>query len=681
MKIRILAAALGAVATGAFGADERTADNQIETVVVTAVRMQKPLVVETDPHIPRQPLPAHDGAEYLKTIPGFNVIRKGGTDGDPLFRGMAASRVNILMDGEALLGGCGMRMDPPTAYVFPEAYDRITVIKGPQTVLHGPGNAAATVLFERDTKPLARAGWEAQASATGAAFGRDDEVLRVRGGSPRVYAELSGTHAESDDYEDGNGDRVHSEYERHSVNAAIGWTPGADTLLELSGALSDGEAAYADRSMDGAEFERENLGLRYRKTDVSEHLLAVEAQAFYNYIDHVMDNYSLRDFAPSMMMPFPSAMNPDRETTGARIAVELALGERTRATLGLDQQANQHAGRSTMNQTMMPYEDMDRVDDARFAQIGLFAEATHHLDADSRLIAGLRVDDWEAKDQRDTIRLGMMGMQMTNPTAGERRGDTLESGFARWEHDLASGPTVYAGVGHVERFPDYWELFSDKESTTTISAFDTRPEKNTQLDTGLVWNAGAVSVSASLFWNDIEDYILIESKVPKGMRSTVVTRNVDATTLGGELGVGWAITPQWTLDATLAYTRGENDTDGGALAQQPPLEGRLGLSWARGPWSLGGLLRVVDDQDRVAINQGNVVGQDLGETDGFTVLSLNGGWKIDARWQLTAGVDNLLDETYAEHLSRGGAMLAGYTQTDRVNEPGRLAWMRLAFSL
>jgi outer membrane receptor protein involved in Fe transport len=145
---------------GTASASEAPAN--VEEMVVTGVRTDAPLNVSTNPKAPRQPVPAHDGADYLKTIPGFNVIRKGGTDGDPMFRGMAASRVNILLDGESLLGGCGMRMDPPTAYVFPEAYDRITVIKGPQSVTHGPGNSAATVMFERDSKRLEEAGWKGQ---------------------------------------------------------------------------------------------------------------------------------------------------------------------------------------------------------------------------------------------------------------------------------------------------------------------------------------------------------------------------------------------------------------------------------------------------------------------------------------------------------------------------------------
>jgi iron complex outermembrane recepter protein len=75
------------------------------------------------------------------------------------------------------------------------------------------------------------------------------------------------------------------------------------------------------------------------------------------------------------------------------------------------------------------------------------------------------------------------------------------------------------------------------------------------------------------------------------------------------------------------------------------------------------------------------VGQGLRETDAFTVLPLTGGWKIDERWQLTAGVDTLPDETCAGHLSGGGAKLAGSTHTARVNEARRLAWLRIACEL
>ena len=44
-------------------------------------------------------------------------------------------------------------------------------------------------------------------------------------------------------------------------------------------------------------------------------------------------------------------------------------------------------------------------------------------------------------------------------------------------------------VGHVERFPDYWEITAGSEATTSLSAFDTRAEKTTQLDAGFIYRS------------------------------------------------------------------------------------------------------------------------------------------------------------------------------------------------
>ena len=650
----------------------------LDEIVVTASRMHAPLLVLTDPKAPRQPLPAHDGADYLKTIPGFAVIRKGGTDGDPVFRGMAASRVNVLLDGEQLLGGCGMRMDPPTAYVFPEAYDRIVVVKGPQTVLHGPGNSAATVMFDREVKRFERDGYVANVSALGASFGRKDLVGDLRLGSTRVYGQLTGTRAESDDYDEGAGETVHSAYERWSANAALGWTPGPDTRLELTGARSDGEAAYADRAMDGVAFDRDNVGLRFELANLSQHVKRFEAQAYYNYVDHVMDNYSLRTFTPTMTMPNRAVSNPDRRTTGGRLALDLTWENAITMTVGADTQDNEHTLRSTMNQDRVPYETRPRTDDAQFQSVGVFGEATFPVAGGSRIVAGVRGDGWEATDERVALSLGGMGT-VPNPTAGETRRTTLTSGFGRYQRDLASAPaTAFVGLGHVQRFPDYWELVSaGKESVDSVSAFHTRPEKTTQVDTGLVFATERLSASVSAFYSDVDDYILIQTGYPKGMRRVTVTRNVDARTWGGEADAAFAITGRWSMTGSLAYTRGENQTDDLPLAQMPPLEGRTGLNYEDERWSAGLLWRVAAEQSRYALNQGSIVGQDLGRTAGFGVFSLNGAWRPMPGVLVSAGVDNLFDKEYAEHLSRGGALVAGFEQTTRVNEPGRTVWLKV----
>jgi iron complex outermembrane recepter protein len=633
----------------------------LEQIIITAPKMEDPLTVVTDPKAPRQPLPAHDGGDYLKTIPGFNVIRKGGTDGDPVFRGMAASRLNILLDGEHIFGGCGGRMDPPTAYVYPESYDRVTVIKGPQTVLHGPGNSAATVLFERDPPRFEAPSWNGYGSALFGSFGRNDQVLGASAGNESYYVRGGATRSDMDDYRDGDGTKVHSRYTRWSADLALGWTPDPDTLVELSTTRSDGEAAYADRMMDGTKFERTNWGLKAERRNLSDLVDRIEGQVYYNYVDHVMDNYSLRP----LVMGNKRVGNPDRETTGLRLSTDLVPRLETLVTIGMDHRRDIHTARSSQNQDMDPYQDKPREEDARFSQAGLFGEVDHALNDRNRVIAGLRVDWWGAQDKRDA-----------GSTAGDKRDEALTSAFLRHEHDLSMETRLYAGIGHVQRFPDYWELISQRrESETTDSAFHIDPEKTTQIDVGLIHASGPWHATVSAFVNRIDDFILIDTQFP-GKEGTMVSRNIDARTWGAEAGLAWTAGP-WKLDGTLAYVRGENDTDDVPLAQIPPLEVRLGVEYATGVWSLGGLARIVADQDRVDEGAGNIVGQDIGKTDGFTVVSINGSYRLRPNVLLAAGIDNLFDETYAEHISRAGFAVPGYEQTTRVNEPGRNLWASL----
>lgn len=654
-------------------AAEETPVYSLDEVVVTAPRMRAPLVVELDPKAPQQPVPANDGANFLKNVPGFGMIRKGGTDGDPVLRGQAGSRLNILLDGADFHGGCGMRMDPPTAYVFPESFDRVTAIKGPQTVLHGNGNSAGVVLFERDRKRLAEAGSRLAVDVMAGDRGRLDGLLDGHVGNGRVDLQATLVHAEAGDYEDGAGSRVHSAYARESLSAIAGWTPDAATRLEFSAVGSRAEAAYADRSMDGIKFDREGYGLRFEKTDLGPVLRKLKAQANHNYIDHVMDNYSLRSLSGTAMVK-----NPDRETQSARISGELALTPATLLTLGADWQTNEHSLRSASGANVATFEAAARIRDMETDIKGLFGELRHEMSVNHRLIAGLRLDDWSA--------------ERFNSSSGAfiaAAGATLKSGFLRFERDLSGAPaTVFAGLGHSQRPMDFWEAST---YNGILAAGQLDAEKNTQLDAGLVWKNEALSGSLSLFYGKVDDYILTYSSTAgasarlsncasstSGMTTTwSCSGNVDVTRWGGEADLAWRFAPDWTLRGSLAYVRAEDDTADLPLAQTPPLEGRIGLDYSAGPWSFGGVLRAVARQDRVDVGYGNIVGQDHGATDGFATLALNAAWRPDKRLLLSAGIDNVLDKTYNEHLARDDSFAAG--SNTRVNEPGRFVWLKLNY--
>jgi iron complex outermembrane recepter protein len=649
-------------------------------VVITAPAMMRPLVVETDTRPPRQPIPANDGADYLKSIPGFSSIRKGGTYGDPTFRGMAGSRLNILLDGQQILGGCGGRMDPPTAYVFPDVYRRITVLKGPQTVLYGPNSSAGTVLFERERERVERAGILLDSSATLGSYGRHDEMFDAKAAIPNGYVQGIVTRSHSDDYRDGNGNAVHSFYTRWSANAEMGWTPAPDTFLAFSASKSDAEAAYADRTMDGVKFARENLSARFDRRHISSLVDRIEAQLYYNYIDHVMDNYSLRTPATSF-----SANNPDRRTTGGRAAVTLLFGSRTTLVLGLDSQRNVHKMRNAMGAASadlarIAFLSALRMEDMRFNQAGLFAEGTRALTPRQRLIAGFRTDWHRAEDSRMCVNATMCpgNSPLKNNTMGTADHRNLKSGFGRYELDFGTGRTLYAGIGHAERPPDYWERLKQDPVTLKSVFLSTRSEKNTQLDVGMIWRSASWSGSVSGFYGKIRDYILM-----RWNPAPVLTRNVDAATMGGEADVSYNLPLNIKADAAFSYVRSSNDTDHKPLAQQPPLESRIGLTYDNHKYSYGMLARLVGRQDRVDIGSGNIVanGMDIGRTAGFAVFSINGGYRLKRALLVTGGVDNLLDKAYTEHLSKSGAMVPGFVLMSRINEPGRTFWIKANFRL
>ncbi|MCF6435075.1 TonB-dependent copper receptor [Pseudoalteromonas sp. MMG022] len=649
-------------------------DDKFEHLVVIAP-MQSPMLIVTDPKQPRQPLPAQDGADLLSSITGFSLIKKAAASGDPIFRGMAGSRLNIITDGGLTLGGCGSRMDPPSAYITPQAYDTLTVIKGPQSVKYGSGNSAATIIFERNQERLQAQQTTGFVNATLASAKRRTINTDIKAGTPDYYVRISGNVARADDYHDGDNTRVHSAYQRWNLDTELAYTPTDDNIISVSLGRSDGEVAYADRMMDGSLFKRTHAGLYSKWLLAINGINHVEAKWYYNEVDHIMDNYSLRPFTPNMMMKAPSASNPDRRSVGGKIMFDASPTTNQVFVFGVDYQQDHHRNRSTRDQFNHPVEHLPRLTDAKFDKVGLFAEHEYTLSASEQIVSGLRYDRWHAKDYRQEI--SIMSNRQPNPTSNMKRTDDLLSGFTRYERHYDTHH-YFIGFGHAQRFPDYWELFGgNRASVQSLSAFDTDVEKTNQLDLGTQYTHKKWHGTISMFYNRIDDFILIDNAFGQGPMQRRVTRNIEAETFGAEAEASYNITKQWRASTSINYVRGSNLTDGIALAQQPPLQVRFTLDYQTDNWRLGMLWRVVSAQHRVALAQGNIAGQDIGPSRGFGVLAFNALYQPSPDVSVSMGVDNALDQTYSEHLSKSGAAVSGYSQIDRINEAGTTLWANL----
>lgn len=656
-----------------------TEDNvqQLAPVVMTAQKANDAngLIVRADPKQPIQPVPATDGADYLQSIAGFSSVKNGGTNGDVTFRGMFGSRIKILTDGTENLGACPSRMDAPTSYIQPESFDRITVTKGPQTVQYANTGSAATVIFERQKPKLSEdQSYFGQASVLLGSYGRLDQNIEAVAGDEQKYIRLNANRSESNSYEDGNGDKVPSAWERWNTDLALGWTPDANTWLELSAGKSDGEALYAGRDMDGSQFARESLGLRFEKKNLTDVIKKVEGQVNYSYNDHVMDNFRLR--TPPLMemehdghkmnMPNPSEMQVTRRTLNSRLAVTSEWDKLSLIT-GVDTQQNHHAG--SMKSMMM---NMPLTTNMKFNSYGAFGELGYKLNDRYKLVSGARIDQVKIE-----------ALQLNDD-----RKETLPSAFIRLEsqhpeHDAKT----YIGLGYVERVPDYWELFSTAHGnsgmpTPTFNDLDT--EKTLQLDLGYQHQHGALKSWASAYAGLVNDYILMSyhnhatGGHGHGSSFSASAKNVDATIAGAEAGIGYDFTDAIQADVSAMYAWGENTDTHKPLPQIAPLEGRLNVRYVQDKYTFGLLWRVVAKQDRISLHQGNIVGYDMNESKSFNTLALNASYNLAKDINIAVGVDNVFDKAYTEHLNKAGSSGFGFASEEQFNNIGRNYWARMS---
>ncbi|WP_298772761.1 TonB-dependent copper receptor [uncultured Shewanella sp.] len=624
-----------------------------EHLVITSDPMLEPVKISTDPKKPRLPLPAYDGAGYLKTISGFNVGRKGGAGGDPTLRGMGGSRVSIVDDNQHVYGTCGGRMDPPTAYIYPETYSSITVIKGPQTVKYGPVGSAGTVLFEKDRHSFTDTDLEGRLSTTFGSFNRRDYVGALKGGNTQGYIDIDANQSSSNDYKDGSGNRVQSSYDRHNASIAMGWTPTQDSVIELAYGYSNGNAEYADRSNRAREIKNENVSL-LAQVDFDHPLLdKIEMQAYSNHNNHIMDQFDLGVNAGA---------NVRRNTAGGHIWFDLIPSDDLSLTLGMDHMQSQHKGRyldKTQDNGLNDLLAKPFRDNLEYKNSALFSELTYALE-NGNIVSGLRFDHWNTE-----LFIGQTG----------KRTDELSSGYLRYELPIQQDQ-YYIGLAHAQRMPDYWELMKADSGDLSQKAFNLKPEKNTQIDIGWIYQ-DEIIVSTSLFYSQVKDYILINSNTDK-----TTAYNIDATIWGGELELNVPLSAHWSTQSSLSYSHGRNDTEHTPLGQISPLEAKFALNYEYQAWAVGTLWRVVAAQNRVTLGEGNIAGQDLSKSSAFNTVALNASWRHDLGLLISLGIENLFNSTYAEHISRSGASndAPGSEPMFQVNEPGRTAWVKVDYT-
>ena len=186
-------------------------------------------------------------------------------------------------------------------------------------------------------------------------------------------------------------------------------------------------------------------------------------------------------------------------------------------------------------------------------------------------------------------------------------------------------------------------------------------ERNYQADVSLKGDFDSVHVRATGFYSFINDYITYSSvgvTDPTGALILIAT-NTHLATLGGyELYGDVDLSPGVSVLASVQYIRGQDETINQPLPGIYPISGRLAMRvvdpYEENRWGTELGARIVGDQEQL----GNIriQGTDLtrpveSRTPGFATLYVRGYYNVTNKLNVIAGVDNLLDRTYYEHLN------------------------------
>lgn len=597
---------------------------------------------------------AHDGGAILNRTPGVNTIRKAGNYGfDPVMRGFKYDQLNVVLNGaQAAVAACPNRMDPPTSQMTPNMTDRIEILKGPHALRFGSAFGGTINFippaprFSEENEVYGR--WSGGYESNGGVV-RSEGLLGFSG--KRYDLGLFASWSQGNDYTDGDGRSVPADFQRGSFGLNLDYQLADRQLLSLSATRNLArDADFPALPMDLREDDTWMFNARHDITFASGKLESWNTTLFGTFVDHLMDNL-LKPLDPRMLNARTAAetltwggrtegiwnFSQSRLFFGADLRVEEARGSRERAFL-----LGPNAGRTFTDNAWQ---------NGRISKSAVFAE--YHLGRGpwqwtfSGRLELNRADIRDASEEFLAV-YPQTDITQLNPSVSLGVVRELDS---EWKAGLWLGRAQRSG-SLTERFINYFPVGLDPFEMLGNPQLD--PEINNQLDLNLSYRSGKDVLQVDLFTAYLQDYIsgFIDSsltpRLPMSPGVRPFTNIGDAFKTGFELSWSRELFKGLRQQFSVAYTYGQDLEREQPLPEIAPLDLR---------YTLSGMLLKERLQPEVSLRQvlrQGRVSEEFGETitPAFTLLDVNLAYRVSDWGRLSAGVQNLFDATYYEHLNR-----------------------------
>jgi len=597
---------------------------------------------------------AHDGASVLNQNPALNSIRKGGGYGfDPVFRGFKYDQLNIVFNGaQSATAACPNRMDPPTSQMAPNMLDRIEVLKGPHALRFGTG-FGATINFvpvklrfteQSDIYGRVSSGYE----GNGSIF-RNEGQLGFSGKNHDIA--LFGSWSQGDDYTSGNGQTIAGDFNRGSFGTNLGFKLSEANQLRVSAIYNVArDADFPALPMDLRKDDTWMFNARHDMTFEKDHLSSWNTTIFASFVDHLMDNL-LKPLDPRMMN---AATNAKTSNYGGRTE-GIWNFDSSNLFAGLDYRREGAEGIRTREFLMGPNAGNNVSDnawqDGRIGKTAVFGE--YHLNFDKlRLVLSTRLEINSADIDDPTSEFSQIydDTQVTQFNPSISLGATKNIG-KEWILGLWLG-RAQRSAGLTERFINYFPVGQDPYELIGNPQLDS--EVNNQLDLTFNWRKKSTNLNIDFFAGYLEGFIssVIDTdlipRIPSspGVRQFVNIK--DAFKTGIEITWTQELLLGLEQNVGMAYTYAQDLERDEPLPEIAPLDFRYTLigNYIRGKLQPELAFRHVLEQSRISSEYGETT------TPSFSLLDVKLSYQMTSSARITAGVNNLFDGNYYEHLAR-----------------------------
>lgn len=699
MKIVTCASVLALTTAAAAHAASEDLDSNgdMEELVVVAY----PAIIDNSA-APVEAPPAMDGGDFLRQITGVSAGRFGGHSLEPVVRGLSQGQLTIMHDGTFQVGSGPNRMDTPSTYATIDLIDRVTVHRGYQSVLNGPGAVGGTILFERDIPEFEKGFWSK--AKAGTAYETNGNAsrgfLRASAGRDSLAVEGWGSFHNAGNYSDGGSKVVRSGFNDYAAGGALTLMGQSGAYLQVTYSWNRMEdSLFPGAGMDSVLTGGETIGLKGTLPLQGSVVHELRMKASYASTLHVMNNHALR-----MNMGMLAEARTRSKASNAGLEADISLAGAP-ATLAADYRhiRNNGARYGGMMPGMLNQSTTILWPDIETTQVGLAFEQRRQAGDALEVIYGLRSDWTDVSFARagEAADMGLMGMMPPMPAMspnmlygmfyGITAADVSEhifSGLLRAEWQVNQRTTLHAGVSKSGRTADATErgmanlMMMGGTNSSWVGNPALLPEKHYQAEIGFLRRGSNWSGGVTAFINRVDDFILRDSaRGQEGILPMLpmadVYRNVDALLMGFESQLSWQLSNALQIDAGVAWNRGKDIGRDAPLAQIPPLQGSLAARYGKSAWQVTASMRFALRQGRVDTNPMMGTGRDSRATPGYAVFDLAALYRLKEGLNLQFGARNLFDELYADHLNRSNLLDATEVQ---VNEPGRSLYAKLVAS-